>query len=173
MNSIELMLLDLVQIAEAPVYPAHRWLSGQLGRESSMAEFLRLLEPLVEEDVVRLWAVDSTTHERVRWRELPSALAQRYAQVPDLDDSFDPFGLSLTLGPAADLDASPDWEAVFDFDERRFRVTAKPGAIAGALAQIERLFPDLEFVEDDTGPGGDRVLVVGSVRERGEAGDRP
>jgi hypothetical protein len=118
MNSIDLMLLDLVQIAEAPVYSAHRWLSRQLGRELSMAEFLRLLAPLVDEDVIRLWAVDSTTHERRRWIEVPSDLDERYARIPDLDDSFDPFGLSLTLGPAADLDADPDWEVDFDFSQR-------------------------------------------------------
>ncbi|MDX6649958.1 MAG: hypothetical protein QOJ97_1909 [Solirubrobacteraceae bacterium] len=166
MNSIDLMLLDLVQIAETPVYSAHRWQNRQLGRESSMAEFFRALARLVEEDVVRLWAVDSTTHERVRWSEVPSDLDQRYARVPDLDDSFDPFGLSLTLGPAADLDASPDWEVDIDFNDRRFQVTAKPGAIEGARQQIRRLFPDLEFVEADTSLGGDRVVIAGSVHER-------
>ncbi|MEA2359864.1 MAG: hypothetical protein QOI62_3124 [Solirubrobacteraceae bacterium] len=116
MNSIDLWLLKLLQVAEAPVYSAYRWLGRQLGRELSMAEFLRLLAPLLEGDVVRLWAVDVATEERSRWSEIPPDLEQRYAEVPDLDDSFDPFGLSLTLGLAADLEASPDWAV--DFDSR-------------------------------------------------------
>jgi hypothetical protein len=150
-NSIDLWLLELLQIAEAPVYSAYRWLGRQLGRELSMAEFLRLLAPLLEGDVVRLWAVDVATEERSRWSEIPPDLEQRYAEVRDLDDSFDPFGLSLTLGLAADLEASPDWEVDFDFEERRFAVTAKPHAVDSAQQQVRRLFPDVDFAEEERG----------------------
>lgn len=131
-----------------------------------MAGFLRLLAPLLEDDVVRLWAVDIRTEERSRWSEIPPALAERYAEIPDLDDSFDPFGLSLTLGPAADLEASPDWEVDFDFQQRRFVVTAKPHAIDGAQQQVRRLFPDIDFAEEDRRHVGDRVHSTGSVTER-------
>jgi len=173
MNSIDLRLLELLQIAEAPVYSAYRWLSRQLGRELSMAEFLRLLASLLEEDVVCLWAVDLTTQERSPWSEIPPDLEERYAEIPDLDDSFDPFGLSLTLGRAADLDASPDWEVDFDFEERRSVVTAKPHALESAQQQLRRLFPDLDFAEKDRGVAEDRVRITGSVTERpGAAGGR-
>jgi hypothetical protein len=170
MNSIDLRLLDLLQIAEAPVYSAYRWLSRQLGRELSMAEFFRLLAPLLEEDVVRLWAVDITIQERSRWSELPSDLEERYAEIADLDDSFDPLGLSLTLGPAADLEASPDWEVDFDFEKRRFVVTAKPHAVESAQQQARRLFPDLDFADQDREVAGDRVRITGSVTERPATG---
>ena len=165
------MLLDLVQIAEAPVYSAYRWLCRQLGRDLAMAEFFRLLRPLVEQDVVRVWAVDSTTHNRARWSEIPSDLDEKYAEISELDDSFDPFGLSLTLGPAADLDASADWEVDFDLSERRFLVTAEPHVVEDAQRTIRRLFPDLEFSENHRSVGADRVRIAGSVTERGTKAD--
>jgi hypothetical protein len=166
MNSIDLWLLELLQMAESPVYSAYRWLGRQLGRELSMAEFFRLLAPLLEGDVVRLWAVDMATEERSRWCEIPSDLEERYAEIPDLDDRFDPFGLSLTLGPAADLEASPDWEVDLDFEERRFALTAKPHAVDCAQRQVRRLFPDLDFAEEAREVAGDRVRITGSVMER-------
>jgi hypothetical protein len=172
MNSIDLWLLELLQMAEAPVYSAYRWLGRQLGHELSMAEFLRLLAPLLADDVVRLWTVDITTEERSRWSEIPLGLEERYAEIPDLDDSFDPFGLSLTLGPAADLEVSPDWEADFDFDERRFAVTAKPHAVDSAQQQVRRLFPDLDFAEEERGPAGDHIRITGSMTERPRDGWR-
>jgi hypothetical protein len=138
-----------------------------------MAEFFRLLAPLLENDVVRLWLVDIATEERSRRNEIPSDLEERYAEIPDLDDSFDPFGLSLTLGPAADLEERPDWEVDFDFEQRRFVVIAKPHAIESVQQQVGRLFPDLDFAEEDRGVAGDRVRIVGSVIERPtRAGDR-
>ncbi|MET0600772.1 MAG: hypothetical protein ABW167_02175 [Baekduia sp.] len=171
MNSIDLALLELVQIAEAPIYPAYRWLSRQLGRELSMAEFFQLLAPLLEDDVVRLWAVDLTTGERSRLSTIPSDLDERYAELTDLDDSFDPFGLSLTLGPSADLESSPDWEVDFDFEERHFAVTAQARSTEGALQQVRRLFPDLDFVEENRGVAGDRIRITGSITERPATAD--
>jgi hypothetical protein len=165
-NSIDLCLLELIQIAEAPVYPAYRWLSRQLGRELPMAEFLRILAPLLADDVVRLWAVDLTIEKRSRWREIPSDLGEQYADLADLDDSFDPFGLSLTLGPAADLDSSPDWEVDFDFAEQHFAVSAGPPSMEGALQRIRGLFPDIDFVEENRGVAGDRIRITGSMTER-------
>lgn len=174
MNSINLRLLDLIQVAEAPVYSAYRWLSRQLGRQLSMAEFFRLLAGMVEDDVVRLWAVDVVTHERSRWNDIPDDLEERYAQIGELDDGFDPFGLSLTLGPAADLEVSPDWEVDFDFDGRRFVVLANPHAVASARQQIRRMFPEFDFVEDSPKVGADRVRITGSVTEQPmNAGGRP
>jgi hypothetical protein len=170
MNSIDLRLLELLQIAETPVYSAYRWLSRELGRELSMAEFFRLLSPLLEGDVVRMWAVDIATQKRLRWSEVPPDLQAQYMEVPDLDDSFDPFGLSLALGPAADLNASPDWEVEFDFEKPRFVVTARPHALESALQQVRRLFPDLDFAEKDRGVAGDRVRITGLVTERPAAG---
>lgn len=61
MNSIDFRLLELVQIGEAPVYSAYRWLTRQLGRELSVAGFFSLVAPLLEGDAIRLWVVDVAT----------------------------------------------------------------------------------------------------------------
>jgi hypothetical protein len=44
MNSVELLLVDLVQVAETPLYSAYRWLAKRLGRELPLSEFLRMIE---------------------------------------------------------------------------------------------------------------------------------
>jgi len=163
-NSIELQLLDLLQKAETPLYSAQRWVVRQLGRELAMPEFLRLLAPLLEDDVVRLWAVDASTGERSRRSAVPPDLAERYAaEASHLDDSFDPFGLSLTLGPAAEAQANAEWG--LEIDGRCFRVTAQLHAVEDVRRQVERLFPDLNFVEESRNVDGDRVEINGSITE--------
>jgi hypothetical protein len=165
-NSIDLLLLDFVQIAEAPVYTSYRWLGRQLGRDLPMVEFLSLLGRLVEEDAVRLWEVGVTSHQRALLSSVPSNLEQRYANVPDLDARFDPFGLSLTLGPAADLTTEPEWSVELEFGEAaRFVVSAKPEAVEHAKQQVARLFPDVAFVEMERSTVGDRVLVAGRIEK--------
>ena len=59
------------------------------------------------------------SRHRNGWSEIPPDLEERYAAIRDLDDSFDPLGLSFTLGPAADLEARPDWGVGLDFEEVR------------------------------------------------------
>jgi hypothetical protein len=170
MNGIEAQLLDLVQIAESPLYSAYRWLGRQLGRGLSISEFLRLVDGLVQQDMLRLWSIDPTHQKRSRLSEVPEGLEQRYVRVDDLDESFDPFALSLTLGPEADLEAEPDWEVDFDFDRETFRVKARPGAEEVAVHKLARLFPDVELVEEQRGSRADRVEISGSLRVFGESG---
>lgn len=171
MSSIDLRLLALLQIAESPLYSAYRWLGRQMGGTIPMGEFFKLLAPLLDEDVVRLWCVDVATGERSRWAEIPADLERRFADTPDLDESFDPFGLSLTLGPAADVDATPQWEIDFDLEKRRFVVAAQSDAVDSAQGHLRRLFPDLVFVADSRDAFGDRVRVTGSVAERSVRAD--
>src|SRR4051812_41756790 len=114
MSPLETLLVSLVQIAEAPLYSAYRWVGRQVGRDVALSEFLRLVDRLLEQDTLRLWLTDSTSHERERRLQTPGALDQKYAELADLDRSFDPFGLSLTLGPHADVDREPDWRIDLD-----------------------------------------------------------
>jgi hypothetical protein len=174
MNSFELRLLELVQVAESPVYSTFRWLSRQVGHDLAMAEFFRVLNSMVDRDVVRLWAVDAETHERSRWHEVPLDIERRYAEIADLDDSFDPLGLSLTLGPAADVEAAPEWGVDFDFDQARFVMTATLDSVEDAWRQIGRLFPDIDFVEVGRATVAGGVRIEGSISEqRLSSGDRP
>ena len=165
MNSVDLMLLDLIQLAEAPLYSAYRWLGRELGYEISMTGFTQLLAPLVENDVVRLWSVEIGTGERTRWYEIPPDLEQRYAAIEDLDGSFDPFGLSLTIGSAADLGTHPEWEVDLDFDEQRFTLRARSTVVDVAWQQIRQLFPGISFRELDRRADSDRVRIIGSMAE--------
>lgn len=163
MNSIELQLLELVQVAECPVYSAYRWLSRHVGHDLAMAEFFRLLDSMVDRDVVRLWVVDAATHERSRWHEVPPDIEQRYAEIADLDDSFDPLGLSLTLGCAADVQAIPEWGVDFDFDQGRFVLTATLDSVEDAWHQLGRLFPDLDITEVDRASVAEGVRIEGLI----------
>jgi hypothetical protein len=170
MNGVEAQLLNLVQIAESPLYSAYRWLGRQLGRDLSTSEFLRLVDGLVQLDMLRLWSIDPTSQKRSRLSEVPEGLEQRYVAVDGLDDSFDPFALSLTIGPAADLEAEPDWEVDFDFDGETFRVKAKPGAEEFAISKLAGLFPDVELVEERRGSRANRVEISGSLKVVGPSG---
>jgi hypothetical protein len=148
MNGVEVRLVELIHIAESPLYSAYRWTGRQLGRNVSISEFLRLIDGLVRQEVLYLWSIDQKTQERTRLGAVPDGLAQRYGALSDLDDSFDPFALSLTLGPGADVAAEPEWEVDFDFDRKTFRVNASPGAEEVALQKLGELFPDVELVEE-------------------------
>lgn len=165
MNGIQAALLDLVRIAESPLYSAYRWLGRELGRELAMTEFLRLVEELVDQEALCLWSVDIESEERTRLMHAPDRLANDYASLGHTDDSFDPFGLSLTLGPAAEPDADPDWEVDLDFESGKFQLDVRAGRGDDALAQVRRLFPDVELLETDHSGTDDHVRISGSVQE--------
>lgn len=164
MNGIEALLVDLVQAAESPLYSSYRWLGRQLGRDVSMPEFLRLVDRLVQLDVLRLWSVDPKSRERTRLPAVPQGLAQQYAGIEDLDDGFDPFVLSLTLGPAADVDSAPEWEVDLDFDHGTFRLKANAGVESMAMRRLALLFPDVELIEQHRAlHAADSIELAGSL----------
>lgn len=143
MTGLERLIVDLVQIAEAPLYSTYRWLGCQLGRELRFSEFLRIVGRAVEDGILRLWSVDSRSGDRTEYFVAPTDLEARYGAKPKLDDSYDPFGFSLTLGAAADSDTEPDWELGLDFEDNVFEVTAVPGYEMDALDALGRCLPDL------------------------------
>ncbi|MDP9022494.1 MAG: hypothetical protein M3N57_07330 [Actinomycetota bacterium] len=89
-----------------------------------MSEFLRVVDELTARDVLRLWELDHRSHDRTELFGVPEGLQESYRTAAGLDDSFDPFGLSLTLGAAADVEAEPSWEVDFDFERGRFELLA-------------------------------------------------
>lgn len=170
MSQFETLLVELVQIAEAPLYSAYRWIGRRVGRDIALDEYLRLVDRLLEQDVLRLWSVDPTTYERTRCPRVPSDLGQQYAGLAEPDESFDPFGLSLTLGPAAEPDRDPDWR--IDLNEQTFTMHAKPGCVDIAREQMVKLFPDLEFCEGATSAAKNEVTFAGSFVARNTDGER-
>lgn len=163
MNSVELMVIDLVAIAEAPLYSTYRWMGQRLGRELPLGEFVRLVDELIARDVLRLWEVDYGSHDRTELFGVPDDLENRYRATTGLDDSFDPFGLSLTLGPAADVEAEPSWEADFDFEVGRFELLAEAGHDDDAVKEASRYFRDVVLVAERRESAGDRVRIVGRM----------
>ena len=143
MTGLERLIVDLVQIAEAPVYSTYRWLGRQLGRDLPLSEFLRVVGQAIEGDLLRLWSIDARSGDRTELLSVPPDLESRYESEAGLDDRYDPFGLSLTLGASANVDAEPEWEFRIDFDDQVFEITAQAGHEAEALEELTRCYPDL------------------------------
>lgn len=124
---------------------------------------LLLVDLLLANDVVRLWEIDHRSHDRTELFSVPDGLEERYRSIEGLDDRFDPFGFSLTLGPAADVDAEPTWEVEFDFARRRFELLVGVGADDDAVKQVGRYYADLALVPEQRDRVGKRVRVVGRI----------
>ncbi|MEY2430372.1 MAG: hypothetical protein QOC92_97 [Acidimicrobiaceae bacterium] len=170
MNGIAASLLDLVGVGESPLYSAYRWLGREIGRDLSRSEFLSLVDRLVEEDVLRLWSVDPDSEDRTRLMSTPDGLEHRYRSLGHTDGSYDPFGLSLTAGPEAEVRTVPDWQVDFDFDSQTFELEVRAGLDDEALARLRRLFPDVKLVEAERVSTGDHTRVSGQLvgTDRGE-----
>lgn len=169
MSGLERLIVDLVQIAEAPLYSTYRWLGRQLGRDVPLSEFLRITNEAIERDVLRLWSVDSETGDRTEVFEVPRDLERRYAAEPSLDERYDPFGMSLTLGAAADVEAEPEWEFTLNFDDLLFEITAVPGQEDEALGQLARCYPELRAAVTAYEDLGALRRVVGTLRHASES----
>lgn len=164
MSGLERLIVALVQIAEAPLYSTYRWVGRQLGRDLPLSEFLRIVAAAIERDVLRLWHVDAKTGDRTELYEVPADLERHYATDASLDSRYDPFGISLTLGGAAEVDADPDWEFTINFDDRVFEITATPGLEEEALDQLCRCYPDLRPTVTASEDRGELRHLVGRLR---------
>lgn len=145
MNSIELSLVELVDIAETPLYSAYCWLRRHLSGPLALGGFLEMVDGLVQRDVVRLWSVDVESGDRTELFQVPASLEGDYLGVEELDDRYDPFGLSISTGAAAHADPTEEREWDFDLDGREgtFSLRFAAGLQGAALATIARLLPDL------------------------------
>jgi hypothetical protein len=164
MNSLELRLLDLLQLAETPLYSAYRWLGERVGAQLSLPEFLRLVDQMASGDTVRLWSVDPGTSTRKRLPRVPDHLERRYDELGDLDGTYDPLGLSVTVGPRSAPREEPAWSIDLDIAAQRFVLTGDADVVDEAEEAVNRLFPDLELVERERRTDHGRVRIVGSVQ---------
>lgn len=163
MSGLERLIVDLVQIAEAPLYSTYRWLGRQLGRDVSLSEFLRVVAGAIERDVLRLWSIDAATGDRTELFEVPPDLAQRYAAEPSLDARYDPFGMSLTMGAAAHVEPEPEWEFTVNFEDRIFEITVMAGRESEAIDQLARCYPDLRPAVTAREDRGEFRRLVGTL----------
>jgi hypothetical protein len=145
MNSIELSLVELVDIAETPLYSAYCWLRRHVSGPMSLSGFLEMVDGLVQRDVIRLWSVDIDSGNRTELFQVPASLGGEYLGLEELDDRYDPFGLSISTGAAAHADITEDLEWDFDLNSRdgTFSLRFADGLQEAALATIARLLPDL------------------------------
>lgn len=74
-------------------------------------------------------------------------------------------GLSLTLGAAADVGATPEWEFAVNFDHRLFEITAAAGREDEALDQLSRCYPDLRPTVTVREDCGERWRLVGTLSD--------
>jgi hypothetical protein len=168
MTEINRLLLELVEMAEAPLYSSYRWTADELGRAVPMSEFLDCVDDLLRQDALRLWSLDVKAREKSRLARLPTGLEQAYGRFEALDGSYDPLDLTLTLGPAANLDSPPPaWELDVDFEKGTFRLVAAPGTEDEAWEGIARTYPSAAFIEEGRAVRStDRVEVWGSISAR-------
>lgn len=166
MNSIERSLLELIRIAETPLYSAYRWLHTDVGRELSLMSFRRMIGKLMNNDVLQLWHTDSVTGVRNRLVSVPGNLEALYASSSDLDDAFDPFGLSLTVGGAVDRNLTTSWTIDFDEATSRFYFRAPVTQERDTFSEAQELFPDLSFVVKERVTCDDHVEITGSVERK-------
>jgi hypothetical protein len=170
-TAVELLLLELVQIAEAPLYSSYRWLDHRLAGRLSLRSFLALVEGLVVRDVVRLWSVDARTGDRTELYSVPEALGARYSRITDLDESFDPFGLSLTLGPAAPegMTAEPAWSLELDAINGTFELRAPEHTAEAVLHDVEDVLHEVRLRPSELRLVGDgQVIIAGHVESRSD-----
>lgn len=167
MSGLERLVADLLQIAETPLYSAYRWLGRQLGRDIALSEFLQTVSEAIERDVFRLWIVDVRTGDRSELFEVPSDLWRRYVNEPFLDERYDPFGVSLTLGGAAEVAAEPEWEFTLNFDDLIFEIAAVPGEEEKALDQLARCYPDVRAAVTAREDRGSLRRLVGTLHVTG------
>jgi hypothetical protein len=163
MNSLGWLLLDLLRLADTPLYSSYAWLGDRLGRRVSLLEFLALVQELLDRDQVRLWSIDVESGERDERHALPPDLAQRYMALGHADDRYDPLGLTLALGPKAGPNPEADWEVDLDFERGTFDLIATSSAASAALRQLGRYFPDVDIVPETTTQAGGRTRIVGRV----------
>lgn len=165
MNSVEHLLLDLVRVGESPLHTSYRWVGRKLGRDMTLDAFLRLVGDLVAQDVLRLWSVDMSA-DRTELFAVPSDLIRRYQDEAPDDESYDPFGLSLTLGVNADSQAPPDWEVDLDFEGQGFVLRARSEHEALALDTLSRYYPSIRFSTINRAVQDDHVQIVGTIEEK-------
>ena len=164
MNSLHRLLLDLLQMAETPLYSAYCWLGDQLGRRPALSEFIELVRVLLDKELIRLWTIDPGSGERSQLLDLPAGLNERYVALGHADPRYDPLGLSIGPGPKADSSVEVDWEANLDFERGDFNLTATASAASKALHQLGRYFPDVDILPETTTHEGSNVRIAGRIR---------
>jgi hypothetical protein len=164
---LDIAILELLEMAETPLYSMYCVALDDLGGNVSLAAFLEHVDELVQNGVLRLWQVDDA-RERKELRGVPEELEQSYGRVADLDRSYDPFRLTLTLGPAAPDTSEPNWEVDTDFERKRFVMLVRRGPVVEAFDDTERVLPAFKLVERSREHDGSLLRIEGDLLDADE-----
>jgi hypothetical protein len=160
-NAPDVSLIEMLQMAETPLYSMYRVLDDDFDGNLPLPAFLEHIDALIQQGVVRLWGM-SDACERVECAGVPPDLEERYGTVL-LDRTYDPFSFTLTLGPAAPDAPEPDWEVDTDFAQGRYVIVVHRGTMAEAYQQVSRLLPSVAFLEEQRRTDGGVVRAEGAL----------
>jgi hypothetical protein len=158
-----MQMLELLGDAETPLYSAFRH-AQKRASGLSLTEFLRQIDRMIQEDIVRLWL--ATEVERRRLSLVPADLVSRYESSSDLDDSYDPFGFTLTLGDSAPAFGTSPWTLDVDFSAHNFLWEGEADAFDDAWTKIHLTHPAYEFRVLNRERVGNRLTIRGRVLAR-------
>lgn len=154
-------LLRLLRDAETPLYSAYRHLSRDLAEAVSLDTFASDVQERLARGILQLWL-----YQDERRRELsnvPRDLASRY-EVVELDESYDPFGYTLTLGPKMPREDSA-WNFDVDYARGQFVWVGDATMAESSLQRIRYIDPDHRFVVEDRDLDGSTLRMRGRVEE--------
>lgn len=166
---LQAVLVELVQMAETPLYSAYCYAGRRVGHQCSLRRFLLLIDELLRKDVVRLWEVDLYSGDKSELFCVPQGLLERYRSMQELDEAFDPFGFTLTLGAGAEASHVPEWEVDLDMEHGRFVISSAPDKEEAALSEVGMYFPDVALVPERRDVVDQRVRLTGRIRRKGTA----
>jgi hypothetical protein len=161
---VEDEIIDLLSMSEEPLYSTFRHVEKAFDTRVSLEEFLAIIRQMMDTDFVQLWEWDFEANRPIRLVSIPENLAMQYHATGHEDPRFDPFALSLTLGPnASDRTSTPPWTIDIDFEHQTFVVHGPRAVHSDALSAIERLLPDVSLVPVNS----DETRVTGTVERIG------
>ena len=165
MTPVAAALLDLLSLAETPLYSAYSALNRDFGSRMTLRAFLDFIRREISREEVRLWQVNLDSGARTEFFDVPTELEDRYEELgAELDDAYDPFGYSLAVGRKAPMRPDAGWEADLDFRTGTYAIVLIDDSEPDhAVSELESLFPGSTFRVVGETRSGDRRVISGVI----------
>jgi hypothetical protein len=128
-KSLEDLLIERVQESPSSFHSLYRWLRDQIDEELPFAEFVQLVDEMLDQDYLHL--LQTTSHETMRVPRVPEVMWEHQADIEHNKEAHLTSNYILTLGPMA----SSPLEVPIQLAE-----TPDPQLL---LEKIQHLYPDL------------------------------
>ena len=157
--------MDLLQDAETPLFSAFHHARGHAVGGLTLDEFLVDLQQLLESRLVLLWRHAEGVTEQLT--SFPEGLAATYSGEGHSDFRYDPFGYSLSVGPAAEPPTHPpEWTFHADFSSGEFVWEGPPELEEESFKQILESHPTYRLEHRKRQNVAGRVRLTGRVVEK-------